>query len=69
MPLIKTCADRFPEVIMAWEATPMKIKCLPLNNFQKEYKLFLLDSQAPWTTLISYLMNVNVFISFPLNGF
>ena len=47
MPLIKTCADRFPEVIMAWEATPMKVKCLPLNNFQKEYKLFLLDSQAP----------------------
>ena len=25
----------------------MKIKCLPLNSFQKEYKLFLLDSQAP----------------------
>jgi len=20
-----------------WEATPMKIKCLPLNSFQKEY--------------------------------
>ena len=29
-----------------WEATPMKIKCLPLNSFKKEYKLFLLDSQA-----------------------
>ena len=24
-----------------WEATPMKIKCLPLNSFKKEYKLFL----------------------------
>ena len=29
-----------------WEATPMKIKCLPSNSFKKEYKLFLLDSQA-----------------------
>ena len=29
-----------------WEATPMKIKCLPLNSFKKEYKPFLLDSQA-----------------------
>ena len=29
-----------------WEATPTKIKCLPLNSFKKEYKLFLLDSQA-----------------------
>ena len=29
-----------------WEATPMKIKCLPLNSFKKEYKLFLFDSQA-----------------------
>ena len=38
-----------------WEATPMKIKCLPLNSFKKEYKLFLLDSQASWTTLICYL--------------
>ena len=28
-----------------WEATPTKIKCLPLNSFKKEYKLFLLDSQ------------------------
>ena len=35
-----------------WEATPMKIKCLPLNSLKKEYKLFLLDSQASWTTLI-----------------
>ena len=25
-------------------ATPTKIKCLPLNSFKKEYKLFLLDS-------------------------
>ena len=24
-----------------WEATPTKIKCLPLNSFKKEYKLFL----------------------------
>ena len=24
-----------------WEAKPMKIKCLPLNSFKKEYKLFL----------------------------
>ena len=38
-----------------WEATPMKIKCLPLNNFKEEYKLFLLDSQASWTTKICYL--------------
>ena len=38
-----------------WEAIPLKIKCLPLNSFQKEYKLFLLDSQASWTTLICYL--------------
>ena len=38
-----------------WEATPMKIKCLPLNTLKKEYKLFLLDSQASWTTLICYL--------------
>ena len=38
-----------------WEATPTKIKCLPLNSFKKEYKLFLLDSQASWTTLICYL--------------
>ena len=29
-----------------WEATPTKIKCLPLNSFKKECKLFLLDSQA-----------------------
>ena len=29
-----------------WEATRMKIKCLPLDSFEKEYKLFLLDSQA-----------------------
>ena len=29
-----------------WEATPMKIKCLPSNSFKKEYKLFLLDSQV-----------------------
>ena len=29
-----------------WEATPMKIKCLPSNSFKKEYKPFLLDSQA-----------------------
>ena len=29
-----------------WEATPIKIKCLPSNSFEKEYKLFLLDSQA-----------------------
>ena len=29
-----------------WEATPSKIKCLPLNSFQKEYRLFLLDSHA-----------------------
>ena len=29
-----------------WEATPTKIMCLPLNSFKKEYKLFLLDSQA-----------------------
>ncbi|CAH3185207.1 unnamed protein product, partial [Porites lobata] len=29
-----------------WEAAPMKIKCLPSNSFKKEYKLFLLDSQA-----------------------
>ena len=58
MPLIKTCEDRFPELIMAllarfsvvasqtWEATPMKIKCLPLNSLKKEHKLFLLDSKA-----------------------
>ena len=58
MPLIKTCEDRFPELIMAllarfsvvasqtWEATSMKTKCLPSNSFKKEYKLFLLDSQA-----------------------
>ena len=39
-----------------WEATPMKIKCLPSNSFKKEYKLFLLDSQASWTTLICYLV-------------
>ena len=39
-----------------WEATPTKIKCLPLNSFKKEYKLFLLDSQASWTTLICYLV-------------
>ena len=30
-----------------WEATPTKIKCLLSNSFKKEYKLFLLDSQAP----------------------
>ena len=29
-----------------WKATPMKIKCLPLNSFKNIYKLFLLDSQA-----------------------
>ena len=29
-----------------WEATPMKTVCLPLNSFNKKYKLFLLDSQA-----------------------
>ena len=29
-----------------WEATPMKIKCLSSNSFKKEYKLFLLNSQA-----------------------
>ena len=39
-----------------WEATPTKIKCLPLNSFKKEYKLFLLDSQASWTTLVCYLV-------------
>ena len=50
-----------------WEATSMKIKCLPLNSFKKEYKLFLLDSQASWTTLICYLA---LFIKlFNLNSF
>jgi len=43
-----------------WEATPTKIKCLPLSSFKKEYKLFLLDSQASWTTLACYLVVVVV---------
>ena len=34
---------------------PMKIKCLAFNIFKKEYKLFLLESQACWITLINYL--------------
>ena len=29
-----------------WETIPMKIKCLAFNSFKKEYKLFLLESQA-----------------------
>ena len=29
-----------------WETIPMKIKCLQFNSFKKEYKLFLLESQA-----------------------
>ena len=29
-----------------WETIPMKIKCLEFNSFKKEYKLFLLESQA-----------------------
>ena len=38
---------RFSVVVsQTWKATPMKIKCLRLNSFKKEYKLFLLDSQA-----------------------
>ena len=51
-----------------WEAKPMKIKCLPLNSLKKEYTLFLLDSQASWTTPIcylalNYLFNLNSFLS------
>ena len=46
----------------------MKIKCLPLNSLKKEYTLFLLDSQASWTTPIcylalNYLFNLNSFLS------
>ena len=26
-----------------------------IDSFKKEFKLFLLDSQASWTTLICYL--------------
>jgi len=29
-----------------WETIPMKIKFLEFNSFKKEYKLFLLESQA-----------------------
>ena len=38
-----------------WETIPMKIKCLAFNSFKNEYKLFLLESQACWKTLINYL--------------
>ena len=31
-------------VLQTWEATPLKIKCLPSNSFETEYKLFILDS-------------------------
>ena len=31
---------------LIWETIPMKIKCLEFNSFKKEYKLFLLESQA-----------------------
>ena len=29
-----------------WETIAMKIKCLEFNSFKKEYKLFLLESEA-----------------------
>ena len=45
--ILSSIVARFSVVAsQTWEATPMKIKCLPLNSFKKEYKLFLLDSQA-----------------------
>ena len=37
------------------ETIPMKIKCIAFNSFKKEYKLFLLENQACWITLINYL--------------
>ena len=45
--ILSSIVARFSVVAsQTWEATPMKIKCLPLNSFKKEYKPFLLDSQA-----------------------
>ena len=49
MPLTKTKRNyglaRFSVLAsQTWGAIPMKIKCLPFNNFKKEYKLSLLDS-------------------------
>ena len=45
--ILSSIVARFSAVAsQTWEATPIKIKCLPLNSFKKEYKLFLLDSQA-----------------------
>ena len=37
---------RFFRALQIWETIPMKIKCLEFNSFKKEYKLFLLESQA-----------------------
>ena len=38
--ILSSIVARFSVVAsQTWEATPMKIKCLPLNSFKKEYKL------------------------------